>query len=40
MPLQLRVLGKLDAIHRGNLMFLLRMAELFSKEQAKIINAH
>ena len=40
MPLQLRVLGKLDSIHRGNLIFLLKMGELFSKEQAKVIDAH
>lgn len=34
LPLHLRVLADLDVIHRGNLIFYLKISELFSKEHA------
>ncbi len=33
-PLHLRVLSELEVIHRGNLIFYLKISELFSKEHA------
>jgi putative acyl-CoA dehydrogenase len=38
LPLHLRVLSDLDVIHRGNLIFYLKISELFSKEHAEKIN--
>jgi alkylation response protein AidB-like acyl-CoA dehydrogenase len=38
LPLQVRVLADLDVIHRGNLIFYLKICELFSKEHADKIN--
>ena len=38
MPLQVRVLSDLEVIHRGNLIFYLRLSQLFSKEQHKCIS--
>ena len=38
LPLHLRVLADLDVIHRGNLIFFLKLSELFSKEHAYKIN--
>lgn len=40
MPLQQRVLSKLEVLHRGNLMFYIRLAQLFSKEHAATNNDH
>ena len=34
LPLHLRVLSDLEVIHRGNLIFYLKISEFFSKEQA------
>lgn len=38
-PLHLSVLSDMEVVYRGNLVFYLKIAELFSKEQAKIITA-
>lgn len=38
MPLQVRVLAHLEVTHRANLIFFLKISELFSKEHAKTIN--
>lgn len=40
LPLQLRVLSQLEVVHRGNLILLLRLCELFSKEQSNTITPH
>ncbi len=38
LPLHMRVLAGLDVVHRGNLIFYLKISELFSKEHAEKIT--
>lgn len=38
LPLHIRVLAQMDVTHRANLMFYLKISELFSKDHAGTIN--